>query len=260
MAFKKNQLGSVDLSGVENKYHWYPVVTLFNHEEAFARNFKEAVTGTSLESLVNEVYVPTKLSKEMVTLKDGTKKERIHHKLGAYSNYVFVRCILTESLWNRLRTTSGVAVILSTGGIPSPIADKEIKKIKEQQKPEGFSKTELKKMAEEYKEKYIITELGEDSIMDEMKNVDEKIDYAIENGKIICTPDKTVCQKLLEKLSFKKELFGFSAEENCESVWNLFKHNTAFAFDNGKIHLVSKETYKEGKFILNEFDFVEVAE
>ena len=260
MAFKKIQLGSVDLSGVENKYHWYPVVTLFNHEEAFARNFKESIEGTPLESLVNEIYVPTKLSKEMVTLKDGTKKAKIHHKLGAYSNYVFVRCILTESIWNRLRTTTGVAVVLNTGGIPSPIADKEINKIKEQQKPEGFSKSELKEMAEKYKKKYIVTELEEDSIVNEMQNVDEKIEYAIENKKILCTSDKNVCQKLLDKLSHKAELFGFSTEENCESVWNFFKHNTAFSFENGKLHLVSKETYKDGKIILNEFDFVKIVE
>ena len=261
MANKRIQLGSVDLSEVENKHCWYPVVTLYNHEENFARNLKDAITDSPLESLVSEIYVPVKISKEMVKLKDGSSKAKNHRQLGAYSGYVFVRCILTEALWNLLRNTTGVAVVLSTGGIPSPITSTEIKKIKKQQKPEGFSQSELKKMAEEYKRKYIVTELKEDSIAEELLNVDEKIENAIKNKKILCTSDKNVCQKLLNKLSRKAELFGFSAEESCESVWNLFKHNTAFSFEDGKLYLANKETYKdEKKIILNELDFVEVVE
>ena len=261
MAFKRIQLGSVDLSGVENKYLWYPVVTLFNHEEAFARNFREAITGTPWEHLVNEIYVPTKHIKEIVTLKDGTQKPKIHHRLGAYSNYVFVRCILTEALWNMLRNTTGVAVILSTGGIPSPIDNKEIRKIKEQQQPEGFTKAELEDMRKKNKAKYIITEIEEDnSLVEEMETVDQKIDYAIENNKIICTPDSEICAKFLEKISDRREVFGFSSEEKCESPWGLFKHNTAFSFEGGKLHLCSKETYDKDKIILNEFDFAKVAE
>ena len=258
MANKRIQLGSVDLSGVENKHRWYPVVTLYNHEENFAKNLKEAVTGTTLEHLVSEIYVPVKLSKEMVKLKDGTTKPKIHRQLGAYSSYVFVRCILTETLWNMLRSTTGVAVILSTGGIPSPLTDEEVRKIKEQQKPEGYSNKELQKLAEDYKKNYVITEIDEDDATVGM-NVDQKIEYAIENGMIICTPDRSICKQFLERISNRKEFFGYTSDEECESIWNVFKHNTAFTFNDNVLKFTNKTNEKSGKVILTEFDFAVTA-
>lgn len=45
---------------------------------------------------------------------------------------------MTSDVWNFLRTRSGAAVILSTGGYPTEISPEEIEKISEQQAPEGF--------------------------------------------------------------------------------------------------------------------------
>ena len=156
MATKKIILGSVDLSDVPRKYMWYAVVTQFNYEEAYIRNLKDSVADSPLADLISEYYIPIKYTKEKVHLVDGSTKDKIHKVKGSYSNYVFVKCILTEALWNRLRTTTGAAVIPTVGGIPTPIPDEDIEKIRNTYRPEGFSEEETKKYQAEEHEKYFM--------------------------------------------------------------------------------------------------------
>ena len=65
-------------------------------------------------------------------------------------------CKLTETLWNMFRTTTGVAVIPTVGGIPVSVTEDEINRIKEIQKAEGFSNEELKCLRKKENEKYSI--------------------------------------------------------------------------------------------------------
>lgn len=153
---KKIILGSVDLKHVPKDFAWYTIVTRFNYEEAYIQNVKESIMGTDLEQLVKEFYVPIKYIKEIVSRIDGTKRERIKKVKGSYSNYVFIKCKMTGNLWDRLRTTTGAAVILSMGGIPVPITDEEIETIRNAQCMEGFSTEEIVEKEKELREKYIM--------------------------------------------------------------------------------------------------------
>lgn len=137
------KLALIDLSQVKDEYIWYAVVTQFNHEESFVRNVVEGASGTFLQDYIKECYIPIKYTKEKVVQKDGTLKDKIHKVKGCYSNYVFVKCIMNSEVWNFLRTRSGAAVILSTGGYPTEISQEGIDKIRKQQTPEGFGKEEL---------------------------------------------------------------------------------------------------------------------
>ena len=152
--FKRIILGKVDLSGVPQEYKWYTVVTQFNYEEKYIENVQEAVVGTELEHLISEYYVPIKYTKEKIKLGDGATKNKIHKTKGALSNYVFIKCILTESLWNLLRGTTGIAVIPTVGGIPQWLSEEDVRNIKEKQKPEGFTEEELQKFYEKQNKKY----------------------------------------------------------------------------------------------------------
>ena len=152
---KKITLGSVDLTKVPQDFAWYTIVTRFNYEEAYIQNVKESILGSDLESLVKEFYVPIKYIKEIKKI-NGSEKIKIKKIKGSYSNYVFIKCKMNGTLWDRLRTTTGAAVILSTGGIPVPVTDEEIEKIKEAQCMEGFTKEEEQKKDEELKKKYIL--------------------------------------------------------------------------------------------------------
>lgn len=154
LMFKKIMLGSVDLSVVPKEYVWYTVVTKFNYEEKYIDNVQQAIQDTNLEKLISEYYIPIKYTKEKVKLIDGTEKDKIHKVKGCFSNYVFVKCIMTEKLWNLLRTTTGAAVILSTGGIPSYLYQHDIDMMKQQQCVEGFTKQEEKELKQKQDEKY----------------------------------------------------------------------------------------------------------
>ena len=136
---KKITLGSVDLENISPDFCWYPIVTRFNYEEMYINNIIQAVDGTDLQELISDYYVPIKY------IKDSDEKKRVHKIKGCYSNYVFVKCKMTDRLWNLLRTTTGVAIVLSTGGIPVPISESEMNRMKEDQKIEGFESEEAEK-------------------------------------------------------------------------------------------------------------------
>ena len=140
---KKPILANVDLSNVSQKPCWYTVVVQFNYEQKVVNNICEAIEGTEFENYFEDFYIPIKYTKEMITLADGTKKAKIHKVKGALSNYIFVKCVMNESTWNLIRTTTGVAVIPTTGGFPVAISEFEIEKMKKMQRPVGFSKEEL---------------------------------------------------------------------------------------------------------------------
>ena len=130
---QKAKLSSVNLSNVKRDYAWYAVVTLFNYEQAYIKYIKETI------------------KKE-----DGTTKEKIRKQKGCYSNYVFIKCVMTSQIWNLLRTTTGVAVILTTSGFPTEISEEEIKKIRFDQRSEGFSPSEIQEMIDENNRNYVM--------------------------------------------------------------------------------------------------------
>lgn len=154
---KKIVLGSVDLTSVADGFHWYPIVTKFNYEERYINNIIESVEGTEFEKLIEDYYVPIKYIKDKVKLVDGHEKDKIHKIKGCFSNYVFIKCKMTGTLWNLLRTTTGVAVVLSTGGIPVPLTEDEINNIKEKQKMEGFTKEEQQQFIAKLVNKFAVS-------------------------------------------------------------------------------------------------------
>lgn len=151
----RSLLASVNLSHVRRDYAWYTVATLFNCEESYIRNLKDAMAGAGLSDYVQEYYVPLKFIQEKKKGKDGKPVKKVRKVKGDYSGYVFVKCILTARVWNFLRTTKGVAVVLTSGGFPDEISQEEIDKIRAHQAPEGFNAGELCKLqvqlCDEYK-------------------------------------------------------------------------------------------------------------
>lgn len=159
---KKTLITKVDLRLIPKQFCWYTIVSAFNHEEVVVQNIKEKIIGTELEPLVHELYIPIKYTKDIAKGKDGKPIYRIHKRKGALSSYVFIKCVLIEEVWNMIRTTAGVSIILSTGGVPAHTSDDKIESLKKQQYMEGFTEEEERKMMEEYKKKYIISEENND--------------------------------------------------------------------------------------------------
>ena len=144
----KNLLVAVNLSDVKRDYAWYTVATMFNCEESYIKNLKATIAGTGLADYVEEYFVP--IQYEKVAKSDKIKKRR-----GEYSGYVFVKCILTADVWTVLRTTQGVAVVLTAGGSPVEISGDAVEVIRKQNAPKGFAPDELallnKRLNKEYK-------------------------------------------------------------------------------------------------------------
>lgn len=138
MAAKKVVL--MNLKNLANNYEWYTIVTTFNMEEQYVRNVKEAVMGTEFENLIAEYYVPIKYV--FVKSKKEGGKAKIRKEKSPYSNYVFIRCKMNDNLWGLLRTTTGAAVILTSGGAPIINSNEDINNIKKIQMPFGFERQE----------------------------------------------------------------------------------------------------------------------
>lgn len=143
----KKLLANVNLTSVKRDYAWYTVATMFNCEESYIRNLKDAVSGAEIEDYISEYFVPFKYVKE-----EGSTK--IKKLKGDYSGYVFVKCILTSKVWNTLRATQGCAVVLTTGGIPHEVSEESINLIREQVKPVGLSDDELAELNKELDRRY----------------------------------------------------------------------------------------------------------
>lgn len=140
------KLASVDLSNVSQDFAWYTVVTEFNHSHVYVKNVQDVIKGKPIKELIKNFFVPPpKLSKTKKMLSNGTEKTTIHKARGPLADYVFVKCKLTEELWDILRTTSGCKIILTVGGFPVSVSDDEIKHMKSTLFPQGFTDDELKK-------------------------------------------------------------------------------------------------------------------
>ena len=136
---KKTVIVTIDLNNVPQSYQWYTVATIFNNEESYARNLFEKIDkDKEMQEQIKEVYVPIKYSK---------KDDKVHKVKGCYSGYVFVRCQMNARLWEILRTTTGAAVILTTGGVPTITPMEDIDEIKKVQYPEGFTRQEIRQLA-----------------------------------------------------------------------------------------------------------------
>ena len=138
----KSLLATVNLSQVRRTYTWYTVATMVNCEESYVRNLKDAFAGAGLSNYVKEYFIPIQYVKDANT---GKIKK---HK-GDYSGYVFVKCILTAKVWNILRTTRGVAVVLTAGGVPVEIDADKLNIIRQHNAPVGLSHQEKQSLKEE---------------------------------------------------------------------------------------------------------------
>lgn len=122
---------SVNLNGLQDKHRWYTVTTLYNYEEAFAKDLIESINATDvvLRNKIEDVYVPIKETVTQVTDKKGKVNSKVK-KEKLYPNYVFVKVIMDEEVWFHLNHTKGCSTVLAHAGSPIPISEQEIDKIK----------------------------------------------------------------------------------------------------------------------------------
>lgn len=125
----------IDLEGQPTEPSWYLIATNYNNEEFFERNLKESLAIRNLEDKIVECFVPIKHVKLIVSSLKGielTEEEQEKlEQIKALRNYVFVKAIMDETVWDYIRTTKGASTIMAPDGIPFDTPESKVLELKE---------------------------------------------------------------------------------------------------------------------------------
>jgi transcriptional antiterminator NusG len=108
-------------------YKWYILQTYSGFEHRVEKTIHEKLKVSNLESLVEEIFVP---SEDVERVKNG-KKRKIH--VIYFPGYVLVKAKLTDELWHLLMDVPRVAGFVGgTNRDPKPLEDNELGEIRSQ--------------------------------------------------------------------------------------------------------------------------------
>ncbi len=103
---------------------WYAIHTYSGHEEKVADSIKQRISTIDMADLIFDVIVP---KEKQIEIKNG-KRKIVNKKL--FQGYVLVEMRLTDESWYIVRNTPGVTGFVGATTTPTPVSDREIKKIK----------------------------------------------------------------------------------------------------------------------------------
>ena len=99
---------------------WYVIHTYSGYENKVKDNLEKAVENNGMQSLIQEVIVPTE---EVVEIRNG-KKVTTQHK--TFPGYVLVHMIITNESWYVVRNTRGVTGFVGPESKPIPLTAEEL--------------------------------------------------------------------------------------------------------------------------------------
>jgi transcriptional antiterminator NusG len=105
---------------------WYIVQAYSNFERKVADAIKEKVAQNKLESLFDDVIVPTE---KVVEVRRGRK---VDTERKFFPGYVLVKMEMTDQAFHLIKNTPKVTGFLGSGDRPMPISDKEAMAILQQ--------------------------------------------------------------------------------------------------------------------------------
>jgi transcriptional antiterminator NusG len=107
----------------DSSKQWYAVHTYSGYEEKVAESIRQRINGVDMADKIFDVLVP---KEKTIEIKNG-KRKVVDKKI--FQGYVLVQLKLTEDAWYIIRNTPGVTGFVGSGVTPTPISEKEIKKI-----------------------------------------------------------------------------------------------------------------------------------
>jgi len=128
---KKMPATVINLDGISIFPKWYTITTKYNYEAKLADTIINGAEKAGFIDKILEVLVPIKTITETKINAKGQAVEKIK-KEKVYPGYIFVKAIMDEYVWNYIKNSDGSTTILAPSGIPIPIEEHEIIKIKEQ--------------------------------------------------------------------------------------------------------------------------------
>ncbi|WP_138379488.1 transcription termination/antitermination protein NusG [Luteithermobacter gelatinilyticus] len=106
-----------------SRARWYIIQAYSGFEKKVAQSIKDQAAQHGLESLVEEVIVPTE---EVVEVKRGQK---VTSERKFFPGYVLAKMIMNDQTYHLVKNTPKVSGFLGAGGKPTPITDKEAERI-----------------------------------------------------------------------------------------------------------------------------------
>jgi transcriptional antiterminator NusG len=102
---------------------WYVVHVFSGSEKRVCQNIEEQVVSKSLESLIEEVLVPTE---EVVEIRRGSK---VQTEKKFFPGYILVKMEMTDESWHLIKAQPKVTGFLGGKGKPSPISEVEAQRL-----------------------------------------------------------------------------------------------------------------------------------
>ena len=102
---------------------WYVVHTYSGYENKVASNLEKTVENRQLQSLIQQVLVPT----ETVTEIKDEKERQVERKI--FPGYVLVKMVLTDESWYVVRNIRGCTGFVGPSSKPIPLTEEEVARL-----------------------------------------------------------------------------------------------------------------------------------
>ena len=102
---------------------WYVIHTYSGYENRVRQNLLHRIDAMEMQAHIFRVIVPTE---ETIEIKNG-KRRTVQRKV--LPGYVLVQMCLSDDAWYVVRHTPGVTSFVGVDGVPTPLAEAEVKAI-----------------------------------------------------------------------------------------------------------------------------------
>ncbi len=114
---------STALDEEDDEAEWFVIHTFAGQEQKTRDRILDTAESEGLSDVVREVIVPTTTVTE---IKQGNKKE-VDKQL--YPGYIFIRMVMNEENWHRVRNINGVTGFVGTQMDPIPLQQTEMREV-----------------------------------------------------------------------------------------------------------------------------------
>jgi transcription antitermination factor NusG len=125
----KTIIPSINMTGLPSEPTWYLVITKYNHEDAFAKDLLKGLKDYRMEDKIIDCCTFLEEIQEEKVNKKGELKVKVKVNK-PFMNYVAVKAIMNNDVWNYIRMRKGVAAIYAPDGTPATLTDSEIDNMK----------------------------------------------------------------------------------------------------------------------------------
>ncbi len=112
--------GETESADEESDARWYVLHTFAGQEQSIRNRILDMAEEEGLQNIVEDVVVPTR---EVMEIR-GNEKKQVEKQL--YPGYIFIKMVMSEENWHKIRQTRGVTGFVGTKMNPIPLENTEM--------------------------------------------------------------------------------------------------------------------------------------